>query len=469
MLTTEDSEQGRQIDDFQGLIIIERSPRGRRLKKPIILNLPENLSEGEKAVRKYVIDALCWKMSALIHFTFQNETVLKLATYLYRHTTGSDATLYQYVYGIYAFCKWLDREPDTVVKDSMKIKSTDKVIEQIDKFIGELKAKRLASGTIANYVKGVKALFRVNGIELTLPYRIDRRVRYTDRSPTSQELQKMIDLGDIRDKVIVSILALSGMRIDTLVKLEYRHVRKDLEADVEHVHIHVEADITKGKYCDYDTFIRAEAVEYLRVYLEVRRNGTWYMPPEEIIDNSPIIRDQHSRGVRPVTPACIHRLVQKLYVKAGLIDKTKGKVRYGLRPHSIRKYFRTQLGSQGIMPTDYIEYMMGHAISTYNDIRMKGIDFLRSKYAMAKLCIRQREKTDIYDFVEDILRSKGYGIDKELLRRAIAKPHRTVCSPINYEEERRTAIRDGFMEMLRKELLDPSLEKEISDKSLSGY
>ena len=103
---------------------------------------------------------------------------------------------------------------------------------------------------------------------------------------------------------------------------------------------------------------------------------------------------------------------------------------------------------------------MGHTISTYNDIQMKGIEFLRGKYSATELRIRQKEKAEIYDFIEDILRSKGYGIDKELLRRAIVKPHRTVCSPTNYEEERRTAIRDKFMEMLRKEFLEPSLEKE---------
>ena len=64
------------------------------------------------------------------------------------------------------------------------------------------------------------------------------------------------------------------------------------------------------------------------------------------------------------------------------------------------------------MPTDYSDYMMGHTISTYNDIRMKGIEFLRGKYAAAGLRIRQKEKADIYDFVEDILRSRGYGIDR---------------------------------------------------------
>jgi len=406
-----------------------------------------------------VIEALSWKMPALIHLTFENKTVLKLATHLYRHTTASKATLYQYVYGVHRFFKWLRRKPDKVFEECLENRTVDMVVEAIDRFVGDMKAEGLAPETIANHVKSVRALFRANGVQLSLPYKVDKRTKISDRAPTSKELERILDLADIREKTIVSILALSGMRIGTLVKLEYRHVKKDLEAGVVPHHIHVEAEITKGKYHNYDTFVGKEAVEYLKVYLEARRKGTWYVPPEEIWDGSPLIRDHHSREVRPVSPACIHRLIHKLYAKAGLIDLDKKKRRYQLRAHSIRKYFRTQLGSLGAIPTDYIEYMMGHTISTYNDIRMKGIEFLRAKYADAGLRIRQKEKADIYDFVEDILRSKGYGIDKELLRRAIVKPHRTVCEPIDYDQERRVIIRDKFMEMLRTELLEPSLEK----------
>lgn len=452
-----------QTNNLQGLVVITKSPRDRRFKQPIILEIPETLSPGEEAARRYVIDALCWKMPALIHLTFRNETMLKLATYLYRHTTGSKATLYQYTYGVYRFSKWLGREPDDLVQEYSKNISVNGVVEKIDAFIGDLKAEGLAPGTIANHVKSVKALFKVNGVQLTLPYKVDRRVKYSDRAPTPKELEKIIDLADIREKTIISILALSGIRIGTLVKLEYRHVKKDLEAGVVPVHIHIEPEITKGKYRNYDTFIGTEAVEYLKAYLETRRRGTWYMPPEEIWDGSPLIRNQHSREVKPVSPACIHRLIHKLYAKAGLIDLSNRKKRYRLRAHSIRKYFRTQMGSLGTMPMDYIEYMMGHTISTYNDIQMKGIEFLRSKYAAAGIRIRQKEKADIYEFVEDLLRSKGYSIDKELLRKAIAKPHRIVCGSVNYEEERRTIIRDKFMEMLRREFLEPSLEKENSD------
>jgi len=40
------------------------------------------------------------------------------------------------------------------------------------------------------------------------------------------------------------------------------------------VHVHVEAEITKGKYGDYDTFLGHEAVDYIRAYLDMRRRGS---------------------------------------------------------------------------------------------------------------------------------------------------------------------------------------------------
>jgi len=59
---------------------------------------------------------------------------------------------------------------------------------------------------------------------------------------------------------------MGGFREGTLVKLRYRHVADDLERGIVPLHVHVEAEITKGKYADYNTFLGAEAVEYLRLY-----------------------------------------------------------------------------------------------------------------------------------------------------------------------------------------------------------
>ena len=59
------------------------------------------------------------------------------------------------------------------------------------------------------------------------------------------------------------MLALGGFQIGTLIKLQYRHVRRDIEKDTP-IHIHVESEITKGKYHDYDTFLSQEVADYLR-------------------------------------------------------------------------------------------------------------------------------------------------------------------------------------------------------------
>lgn len=223
------------------------------------------LRARERKAREYIVNSFMSKMPSLIPFALQNESVLKLASYLLKYTTGSKHTLYQYVFGVHRFCCWMGNSPDELIRDSTTNKdAVNRYVLKIDDFIGDLQAKDLAPGTINNHIKGVKALFRINGIGLTLPYRVPKSIRFPDRSPTPEELARMIDLADLRGKVIVSLLALSGVRIGTLAKLQYRHVKHDLESGVVPVHVHIEAEITKGKYHDYDTFIGSEAVEYLK-------------------------------------------------------------------------------------------------------------------------------------------------------------------------------------------------------------
>jgi integrase len=332
----------------------------------------------------------------------------------------------------------------------------ERYVLKLDDFIGDLQAEGLAPGTINNHVKGVKALFRVNGICLTLPFRVPKSIRYPDRAPTPEELARVIDVADLRDKVIVSLLALSGVRIGTLAKLQYHHVKHDLESGVVPVHMHVEAEITKGKYHDYDTFIGSEAVEYLKMYLEARRFGNERleggrkrgMPPEEIVDSSPLIRNEHKTSVEAISPSTVHCVVQGLYRKAGLIEKS-GKVRYDLRAHSIRKYFRTQLGAISTIPTDYIDYMMGHTISTYNDIKMKGVEFLRNLYASSGLSIKPKTRLSKLEQLKIFVESLGFNPNEVLSRDALAMPRHTVIDP---EQRKIDVLNQALKEAIIKEL-----------------
>jgi integrase len=321
----------------------------------------------------------------------------------------------------------------------------------LDDFVGELQAENLAPGTVSNHVKGVKALFRASHLKLELAYSLSKRGIYKDRAPTPEEIAHIIDMADIRLKVIISMLALGGFRSGTLVKLQYRHVKHDLERGITPVHVHVESEITKGKYHDYDTFIAQEAADYLRAYLQARRQGTDKIPPEIIHDESPLIRSSQSRRPIPVTPTAIHKLVHDLYVKAGLLPpKSLGRL-YDLRVHSIRKFFRTQMAALGTQP-DYIEYMMGHTISTYHDIQMKGIEYLRGIYAASGLGIRPKTRLSKIDALKEIIRAWGLNPEEILTKDALLKPHATVINREQLEERQLHQLSLALKQELIKEI-----------------
>jgi site-specific recombinase XerD len=408
-------------------------------------------------------------MPSLVPFTFNNASIMQLAKHLLRHRTGSTATLYQYLYGVHRFSRWINAEPDQMIKSCQdqdgdpNPKALARYARLLDDFVGNIQAEGLAPGTISNHVKGVKALFRCSGLKLDLPYTLSKRAVYADRAPSPEELQRIIDMADLREKVIISMLALGGFRTGTLVKLRYRHVKRDLEKGIVPIHVHVEAEITKGKYHDYDTFIGQEAADYLRAYLAQRRQGspTGRTPPENIHEESPLIRDELTRHVKPLTPGRLHQVVHELYLRAGLITRNPLGRRYDLRAHSIRKFFRTQLAALGV-DRDYIEYMMGHTISTYHDIKMKGIEFLRGIYVSSGLSIKPRTRISKIDALKEIIRAWGLNPEEILTRQALTEPHRTVIDRNQLEQSQLHQLSQALKQQMLKEIRESQNEKSMN-------
>jgi len=450
-------------------ITVTHSPRGYKLQKPLTLTVPEPQNAADEKLQQYIINSLSWKMPRLVPFTFNNTSTIEVAKHLLRHRTGSTATLYQYIYGVHRFCRWANTQPDQLIKNCQdqdgdpKPKALANYSRLLDDFVGCLQAEGLAPGTVSNHVKSVKALFRANRLKLELPYNLSKRTVYSDRAPTPEELQRIIDLANVREKVIISMLALAGFRIGTLVKLQYRHVKRDLEKMTIPIHVHVEADITKGKYHDYDTFLGQEAAEYLRTYIQLRRQGspTGRMPPENIHDESPLLRDKQNRYPKPLSPGRLHQIVHGLYIKAGLITRKPLGRRYDLRAHSIRKFFRTQMAALGV-DRDYIEYMMGHTISTYHDIKMKGIEFLRGIYLASGLSIKPKTRINKIDALKEIIRAWGLNPEEILTKEALTKPHRTVIDKTQIEQTQISQLTTALKQQMLKEIRENQSKKSIN-------
>lgn len=358
--------------------------------------------------------------------------------------------------------------PDALVSDVKnedgRVKPDKLAVHEraVEGFVGELQDRNLTPSSVANYVKAIRSLYRVNGIEIKLPHALPRQVVYRQRAPKPEELERVLAVADLRGRVIVSMQALGGFREGTLVRLKYRHVKDDLEKGVIPVHVHVEAYITKGKYHEYDTFLGEEAVQYMRLYLEARRKGNIHpeIPPEQIGDESPLIRNERHADPRPISEKQIRKIVHELYFKAGLLERNAGS-RYSLCVHSLRKYFKTQLTALGVQ-SDYVEYMMGHTISVYNDIESNGIEFLRNIYGEAGLSIKPKSTITKLDMVKEFVRGMGMNPEEILVRNAFSEPDTKYIDP---QERERTDIR-LLMGAIKQELIGKANHEKLTSNKI---
>ena len=441
------------------MLILERSPKGYKLKTPAQVPLEKVLAAGQKGLVEYVLSSLLAERPRLIPFVLENKSLLELARYFLRYRTGSAKTLYVYVDCISRYMARIGITPDGLiseVKDQNSLVRPEKIpkhVKALEDYAGELQDQGLAPSRISNYVKAIRSLYRVNGVDIKLPYALSRRSVRKDRAPKPEELQHLLDVADLREKVIISMLALGGFREGTLVRLRYRHVRDDLEKGVVPIHVHVEADITKGKYHDYDTFLSEETVEYLRLYLEARRLGNLHpeIEAEGISDGSPLIRDEMYEVPRPIGEKQLYKIVHSLYFKAGLLRENRDGA-YDLCVHSLRKYFKTQLMALGIQ-SDYVDYMMGHTVDTYHDIESKGVEFLRSLYANSGLHIRPKGALTPKDQLRAMAR--GFGLSPEEAARLLtsSESHRAFATQEEQEEHEIKVLCDAITERIKKKIL----------------
>jgi hypothetical protein len=137
-------------------------------------------------------------------------------------------------------------------------------------------------------------------------------------------------------------------------------------------------------------------------------------------------------------------------LKANLLEAGSQK-RYELRPHSLRKYFRTQLGAVSTIPIDFVEYWMGHTISTYSDVRMKGIDYMRNLYSSSGLSIRPKTQLTKIQQLKLMIQAWGMDPNEILSKEALTIPHRTVIDPEqNQIETLNQALKQAIINDLQK-------------------
>ena len=155
-----------------------------------------------------------------------------------------------------------------------------RLIEQkIIEFLIDMRNKGKGYSSIHNYISAVLAFYKINDVILNISkinkfVSENRKVR-NDRAFTHEEISKLLHAADERMKVVILLLASSGLRLGAISSLRIRHLQKRkllvYENDRE----------------EYFTFITPECQKAVDSYLDMRsRYG------EKINNESFLLREQ---------------------------------------------------------------------------------------------------------------------------------------------------------------------------------
>lgn len=234
--------------------------------------------------------------------------------------------------------------------------------------------KRLSPGTIHTDAAAIKHFYSMNDIELKWKkihsfegefYRV-----VEDRAYTHQEIKKMVDIADIRDKALLLLMASTGIRLGAIPPLQIKDLTPIDDLDLYQIEVY-------KKYKErYITYCTPESKKAIDDYLDYRRRCG-----ERIQDNTPLFRKlfdkydsiQTAHPI-PVTTSTIKNIVKELLDKSGIRPParlTEEGIAAGKRPkrtnlpviHGFRKFAITNM-IRAKLEYNAREILVGHSLKT---------------------------------------------------------------------------------------------------------
>jgi len=229
------------------------------------------------------------------------------------------------------------------------IKDSPNVTADIRKYLTILDGK--PSKTISTYVGAVKVFLQDKGVKVPdeswkkikrrgfMPKRVMAETR--DKKPTKTQLKRILNYVDVKGKALILFLISSGARIGETLRLK----EEELELDADPPRVHIRGEYTKGGVGERTVYFSYEARDAIKDWLAIKdnmgkRDGTTYKD------------DRVFPFVLSTANDLWNRACDK--AKLGIKDKRTGRRIYHL--HTLRKFFRTQIG----LNLDTTHALMGH-------------------------------------------------------------------------------------------------------------
>jgi len=280
---------------------------------------------------------------------------------------GSEITVETYLQGVKLFTKFLVEkklirklDPDLAIR---KIKSEEiDGIRAIDEFIDWALESR-ANKTVRTLYFGIRKWLEANGVELDfqkiqLPVTGRKAQQEVDRAPSREEIEIMLNYGNLLDRTLILFLTASGLRVGTALKLNWQDIDFKTFSDIAKItvpikpHSHGFKVRASTNASHFITFLTPEAKEALLEWKkDLERKGI------EIKPNTPVFCYKKAGKIIRYTETAIGKRYRRLLKRCGLA--TKSFKWHQLHLHTLRKYFNTAMETAGVNPA-YKDFMMGH-------------------------------------------------------------------------------------------------------------
>jgi hypothetical protein len=274
----------------------------------------------------------------------------------YQHARTAINYFYEYLQaqdGKATISAFLDR---VEANEQLPRRERTRVMEsEVNRFLTHLDEKGLSSGAVRAYYFKVKSFLKFKGFRLSTEFvNLPKYVPVKENQKhqwTLQQMQEFVDKAQsIRDKSFIMCSFQSGLDVDTLLKLSYGDIMKDLEANKLPVLI----DVPQGRSktgLPFKTFFGADAIFYLRLYLSTRGS---------LQHDSPLFTKAGSE--ERLTYNAIHKRIDALSQRLSFIMEWERAGWNPTRIHSLRSAFKSCL--TGRTSDDLIEFLMGHSIGS---------------------------------------------------------------------------------------------------------
>jgi len=272
--------------------------------------------------------------------------------------------------------------------------------------------------------------------DITLSKKSDvKRPRAKKRAVvTKEDLKKLLDCCSLKARAYLLVARDCGLSPDDLLNLKYGDIRREFEAGTAPIMM----NLVRGKTeVPFTTFLGKESIEALRTWIEFRKRPARVhgkkIKGETFTDKTPLFEKyQHRQG--QMSYSSIRDQIDRAAEKAGL----------DFKPNDMRKYFSTNLRTEGINEA-LIKLWQGHSIGVEEGYvipsEKKQSEIYEEHYGALSLQEEGARK-------EDIERLEG---ERETMRRML--------------DEQQRQIQD-LQKIIRGDLY---LGKKIQGKPVSGY